>query len=114
MDTAKLAPTVRRNVADPEPSAISGPSRSDNRMVRIGMKNSAMPRPSISSVNATAQKSTSVLKLPKRRHTNPITANENAVSQRRSNLWAYLPTQNVSRMGITPIGAAARPDHSAV
>ena len=78
------------------------------------MKNSAMPRPRISSVIATLAKSTSVLKLPKRKHTNPITANENAVNQRRSKRVAYLPTKNVNSTGITPIGAAARPDHSAV
>src|SRR5574337_385 len=114
MDTAKLAPTVRRKVAEPEPSAISLPSRSDSRIVRIGMKNRAMPRPIISRVRATAQKSTSVLKLPKRKQTNPITMKENAVIQRKSTLCAYFPTQNVNRIGITPIGAEAKPDHSAV
>src|SRR3546814_16955272 len=59
-------------------------------------------------------KSTSVLKPPKRRQTKPITANERAVSQRKSNRAAYLPTQKVSRIGMTPIGATARPDHNAV
>ncbi|MNH12187.1 hypothetical protein D3C71_2000400 [compost metagenome] len=60
-DAAKLPPKVRRKVARPEPSAICCGGRSDSRMLKVGMKNSATPMPMNSCTSATCWKSTSLV-----------------------------------------------------
>ncbi|MCY1444174.1 hypothetical protein D9M71_606300 [compost metagenome] len=44
-EAAKLAPRVRRKVANPEPSAICWGGKSDSRMLKVGMKKNATPIP---------------------------------------------------------------------
>ncbi|MNC82256.1 hypothetical protein D3C75_1356940 [compost metagenome] len=54
-EAAKLPAMVRRKVARPEPSAICSGDRSESRMLRIGMKKNATPRPMISCAIAMCQ-----------------------------------------------------------
>ncbi|MCY1456467.1 hypothetical protein D9M71_736890 [compost metagenome] len=113
-DAAKLPPSVRRNVARPEPAAISRPSRSDSRICSTGMKNSATPMPMISCTPATCAKSTCRLKPERRKLVKDRNTNAKEAIQRMSKRDAYLPTNGDMITGRMPIGAVARPAQIAV
>ena len=114
MDAAKLPPSVRMKVASPDPAAISCGSRSDNRMVSTGMKNSATPNPCNSWIVAMDWKSTPRLKYDRAKLVIAIATNARLATSRRSKRCAYLPTNGVSSTGRMPMGAVAKPAQIAV
>ncbi|MNL34833.1 hypothetical protein D3C87_1568260 [compost metagenome] len=113
-DAAKLPPKVRKNVASPEPSAIWFGGRSESRMVRVGMKNSATPIPMNNCTMAMCWKSTSLVKPARMKQLRPMARNAPPASRRMSNFGAYLPTNGASSTGRIPSGATAKPAQVAV
>ncbi|MCY1440035.1 hypothetical protein D9M71_562920 [compost metagenome] len=113
-EAAKLPPRVRRKVASPEPSAIWCGGRSESRMLKVGMKNSATPMPMNSCTRAICWKSTSLVNPARMKQLVPIARNASPANKRRSNLCAYLPTNGDISTGSKPIGATASPAQVAV